>query len=260
MMMADSAGAGSGRFDGCSAIVTGASRGIGFAIARALVGEGARVAITGRDPEVLQEAVESLGGAASALGIAGKADDVDHQDEVIARVSREFGQATLLVNNAGINPARGPMIQLDLGLAAKMLAVNSLAPLSWTQKLYDAGMKDSGGAVVNVSSVSGLRPAPTIGFYGTTKAALIHITASLALELGPRVRVNAVAPALVKTQFAAALYVDREERVAARYPMRRLGEPADIADAVLFLLSEQASWITGQTMILDGGSLLTRGA
>ena len=258
--MAESSAIRSARFVGRSAIVTGGSRGIGLAIAEALVGEGARVAITGRDRGALEQAVDKLGGAAHAVGIAGRADDVDHQDEVIDRLSREFGPANLLVNNAGINPARGPIIDLDLGLAAKMLAVNSLAPLSWTQKLYHAGMKDSGGAVVNISSVSGLRPAPTIGFYGTTKAALIHITSSLALELGPRVRVNAVAPALVKTQFAAALYVDQEEKLAARYPMRRLGESYDVAEAALFLLSEEASWITGQTLVLDGGSMLTRGA
>jgi 3-oxoacyl-[acyl-carrier protein] reductase len=117
-------------------------------------------------------------------------------------------------------------------------------------------MNEHGGAVVNVSSVGGLKPAPGIGFYGSSKAMLIHVTEELAVELGPGIRVNAVAPAVVKTRFAEALYEGREEQVAAGYPMKRLGAPEDVAGAVSFLLSRDASWITGQTLVVDGGVTL----
>jgi NAD(P)-dependent dehydrogenase (short-subunit alcohol dehydrogenase family) len=143
--------------------------------------------------------------------------------------------------------------------AAKILAVNVLAPLAWTRRARDAWMGEHGGSIVNVASIAGLRPSPGIGMYGISKAALIRLTTELAVELGPRIRVNAVAPAIVKTKFATVLYEGREEQVAAAYPLRRLGVPEDIAGVVAFLLSDQASWITGQTLVLDGGVTLTGG-
>jgi 3-oxoacyl-[acyl-carrier protein] reductase len=120
-------------------------------------------------------------------------------------------------------------------------------------------MREHGGAVVNVASVAGLKPAPGIAMYGTSKAALIHLTEELAVELGPGVRVNAVAPAVVKTDFAKALYEGREEQVAAQYPLQRLGVPDDIGSVVAFLLSDDAGWLTGQTVVVDGGVTLTGG-
>jgi NAD(P)-dependent dehydrogenase (short-subunit alcohol dehydrogenase family) len=165
----------------------------------------------------------------------------------------------MLVNNTGINPVYGPISDVDPVAAAKILAVNVLAPLAWIRRARDAWMGEHGGSVVNVSSVAGLRPSPGIGMYGVSKAALIRLTTELAVELGPRIRVNAVAPAIVKTQFATVLYEGREEQVAAAYPLKRLGVPEDIAGAVAFLLSDQASWITGQTLVLDGGVTLTGG-
>jgi NAD(P)-dependent dehydrogenase (short-subunit alcohol dehydrogenase family) len=246
------------RFEGRTAIVTGASRGIGLAIAHRLVDDGAHVVLTARKEPELAEAVASLGGPDHATYVVGKADDPDHQVETV-RVALELGGVHLLVNNAGINPVYGNIVDLDLAAARKIFEVNVLSALGWAQQAYHAWQGVRGGAIVNIASVAGLRPPPLIGFYGTSKAALIQLTAQLALELGPRVRVNAVAPAVVKTKFAAAIYEGREEEVAAAYPLGRLGVPEDVSCAVSFLLSDEASWITGQTVALDGGFMLTGG-
>jgi len=239
------------------AIVTGASRGIGFAIAQRFVAEGAKVCVTGRDAGALDTAVKDLGGPDVAIGVPGRGDDADHRAEVVDTVLGAFGPVTLLVNNIGINPAYGPLAGLDLSAARKMLDVNVLGTLGWVQEAVRGGLAERGGAIVNISSVSGLRPAPGIAFYGVTKAALIHLTEELAVELAPAVRVNAVAPAVVKTRFATALYEGREEQVAAGYPLRRLGVPEDVAGTVAFLCSRDAEWITGQTVVIDGGLTLT---
>ncbi|WP_330230676.1 SDR family oxidoreductase [Nocardia sp. NBC_00508] len=247
------------RFEGKTAIVTGASRGIGLGIAQRLVEDGANVVITARKQEALDAAVEALGGPDRALAVAGRADDVDHQAETVKRAIDVFGSADLLVNNTGINPVFGPMVELPLDAARKIVEVNCLAALSWVQQAYHGWMKEHGGAVVNVASVAGVKPAPGIGFYGSSKAMLIHITQELAVELGPGVRVNAVAPAVVKTKFASALYEGREDEVAAAYPLNRLGVPEDIGSVVAFLLSADASWLTGQLLVVDGGLTLTGG-
>ncbi len=247
------------RFDGRMALVTGASRGIGLAIAQRLVDEGARVCVTARRQQALDAAVEQLGGAGHAIAVPGRADDVDHQRDAIARTIEAFGSLDLLVNNTGINPAYGPLMGLDLDAARKIVEVNCIAALSWVQQAHAAWLGVHGGAVVNVSSVAGLKPAPGIGFYGASKAMLGHLTEELAVELGPTIRVNAVAPAVVKTSFATALYEGREEQVAASYPLRRLGVPDDIGSVVAFLLSDDAAWVTGQTVVVDGGLTLMGG-
>jgi NAD(P)-dependent dehydrogenase (short-subunit alcohol dehydrogenase family) len=238
------------------AIVTGASRGIGLGIAAELVQQGARVCVTARGREALDAAVAELGGPDVAIAVAGKADDAGHQEEAVASTIEAFGRLDMLVNNAGINPVYGPLADIDAAAAAKILAVNVLAPLAWTRRARDAWMGQHGGSVVNVASVAGLRASPGLGMYGISKAALIRMTVELAVELGPGIRVNAVAPAVVKTKFATVLYEGKEEQVSAAYPLKRLGVPGDIAGAVAFLLSEQASWITGQTLVLDGGVTL----
>jgi NAD(P)-dependent dehydrogenase (short-subunit alcohol dehydrogenase family) len=163
-----------------------------------------------------------------------------------------------LVNNAGINPVAGPIASIDQGAAAKIMAVNVLSALAWTEQACVGGLgREGGAAVVNVASVAGLRPSPPIGMYGVSKAALIHATAELAVELAPRIRVNAVAPAVVKTRFATMLYHGREAEVSAGYPLKRLGLPEDIGAAVAFLASDDAAWVTGQTLVVDGGITLT---
>jgi 3-oxoacyl-[acyl-carrier protein] reductase len=247
------------RLEGKAALVTGASRGIGLGVAERLVAEGAKVCITARKQDALDQAAERLGGRDHAIAVAGRSDDVEHQADAVRQTLAAFGSLDLLVNNTGINPVYGPLVELDLGAARKIFEVNCLAALSWVQQAHQAWMGDHGGSVVNVSSVAGVQPAPGIAFYGASKAMLSHLTRDLAVELGPGIRVNAVAPAVVKTKFATALYEGREGEVAAAYPLKRLGTPSDIGSVVAFLLSEDAGWLTGQVIVVDGGVTLTGG-
>jgi NAD(P)-dependent dehydrogenase (short-subunit alcohol dehydrogenase family) len=242
-----------GRFDGKTALVTGASRGIGLAIAQRLVDDGARVVITARGQETLDAAVAELGGPAKAIGIAGKADNPDHRAEVFASIASEFGSLDFLVNNAGINPAYGKALDVSDDAVRKIFEVNVLGSLAWTRDAVAAGLST---AVVNIASIAGVTAAPGIALYGVSKAAIINLTTQLAYELAPGIRVNAVAPAVIKTDFAKALYEGREGEVSATYPLKRLGVPSDVAGPVTFLLSEDAAWITGQTIIIDGGGSL----
>ncbi|WP_328368676.1 SDR family oxidoreductase [Streptomyces sp. NBC_00457] len=240
------------------ALVTGASRGIGYGVAEALVARGDRVCITGRNEDALKEAVEALG-ADRVIGVAGKAHDVAHQAAAVERTMEAFGRVDFLVNNAGTNPVFGPIADLDLDVARKVFETNVISALGFAQKTWHAWQKDNGGAIVNIASVAGLAPSPFIAAYGVSKAALINLTQQLAHEFAPKVRVNAIAPAVVKTKFAKALYDGREEEAAASYPLARLGVPSDIGGAAEFLTSTQSDWITGQTLVIDGGIFLNAG-
>ncbi|MBD5785200.1 SDR family oxidoreductase [Cellulosimicrobium terreum] len=240
------------RFEGRVALITGGSRGIGLAVVERLVAEGASVTVTGRSQDTLDEVVARLG-ADHVEAVAGKADDADHRAEAIARTVARFGRIDHLVNNAGVNPAYGPALEIEPSVIRKILDVNVVAALEWTRDAVAAGL-GAGGSVVCTSSVSGLAASPGISFYGVSKAALVNLTQQLAVELAPGIRVNAVAPAIVRTRLARALYEGREDEVVARYPLGRLGEPSDVAGPVAFLLSDDAAWITGQTLTIDGGS------
>ncbi|MER6675396.1 SDR family oxidoreductase [Streptomyces sp. NPDC000983] len=248
----------SAALSGKVALVTGGSRGIGYGVAEALVARGDRVAITGRNEDSLKEAVERLG-SDRAIHIAGKAHDEAHQAVAVERTMEAFGRVDFLVNNAGTNPVFGPIADLDLGVARKVFETNVISALGFAQKTWHAWQKDNGGAIVNIASVAGIAPSPFIAAYGVSKAALINLTQQLAHEFAPKVRVNAIAPAVVKTKFAQALYEGREAEAAASYPLARLGVPSDIGGAAAFLTSEQSDWVTGQTLVVDGGIFLNAG-
>jgi NAD(P)-dependent dehydrogenase (short-subunit alcohol dehydrogenase family) len=240
------------------ALVTGASRGIGRATAEALAAAGAKVVASSRkqaDLDHVVAAIEATGG--EALAVAANAGEPEQAEACVAATVEHFGGIDILVNNAATNPYMGPAAGIDLPRYDKTFQVNLRGPLVWTQAALAAGLGATPGAsVVNVASVGGLSVEPGLGIYNTTKAALIHLTKVLAAELGPAVRVNAVAPGLVKTDMARALWEQHEDRIAERMPAGRLGEPDDIAGAVLFLASPLASWITGHTLVVDGGAMV----
>ncbi|NGO72212.1 SDR family oxidoreductase [Streptomyces boncukensis] len=240
------------------ALVTGGSRGIGYAIAEAFVARGDRVCVTGRNEDALKEAVERLG-PDRAMGVAGKAHDAEHQAVAVERVMAAYGRIDHLVNNAGTNPVAGPLAELDLGVVRKVYETNVISALGFAQRVWAAWQRENGGSIVNMASIAGLSASPFVGAYGMSKAAMVNLTQQLAHEFAPVVRVNALAPAVVKTKFAAALYEGYEEEAAARYPLGRLGVPEDIGGAAAFLASDEARWITGQTLVVDGGLFLNAG-
>jgi len=225
------------------ALVTGASRGIGKAIAHAYADAGASVLLSSRKIDALEAAAAEIGGDVDV--VVANAGDPDQAAAAVAHCIERFGGVDILVNNAATNPYFGPAIDIDLDRYDKTWDVNVRAPLVWTQLVWRAAM-----------AVGGLSVEPGIGIYNGTKAALIHLTKTLAAELAPSVRVNAIAPGLVKTDMARALWEPAEDRIAASMPLARLGEPVDIANAALYLASDLASWVTGHTLVVDGGALL----
>jgi NAD(P)-dependent dehydrogenase (short-subunit alcohol dehydrogenase family) len=242
------------RLDGKVALVTGASKGIGRAIAAEFAASGASVMISSRKPDALEAAAAEMKG--EVAWHAANAGRPDEAEAAIDATIERFGRLDILVNNAATNPYMGPAIDIDLGRYDKTVEVNLRGPLVWTQLAWNKWMKEHGGIVLNIASIGGLTFGGGIGIYDNTKAALIHLTGHLAHELAPNVRVNAIAPGLVKTDFARALWEPAEELVAKRTPLHRLGVPEDIAAAATFLCSDASSWVTGHTLVVDGGALL----
>jgi NAD(P)-dependent dehydrogenase (short-subunit alcohol dehydrogenase family) len=239
------------------ALVTGGSRGIGLATALELARSGAEgVVITSRKPENIETARSELVRAGveeeRVLAFPARADDEEAADQAVKATVERFGACDILVNNAGTNPAAGGLMEVDLGALDKTWAVNLRAPLLWARAAFNAWMGDNGGVIVNVASVAGLRPSPMMGAYNISKAGLIHMTRQLAHELAPGIRVNAVAPGVVKTRLAGALLVD-EDATARMHPLGRVGEPEDVARLIVFLASDASSWMTGTTVPVDGG-------
>jgi len=254
-----------GSLDGRVAIVTGAgSRGDGIGNGRAaailLARRGARILLIDRNrqwAERTRAMIAAEGGLAQVVECDVREDEACRL--AVAAALRAWGRVDILVNNVGIGDPAGTAVDVDLQAWDEGLRVNVTSMMLMARHAIPAMRRAGGGAIVNIASVAGLKPAPMIGMYGASKSAVIHVTQELSLELAPAVRVNAVAPAVVKTRFANALYEGREEEVASAYPMKRLGLPEDIAGVTTFLLSEDAAWVTGQCLTVDGGLTLTGG-
>jgi NAD(P)-dependent dehydrogenase (short-subunit alcohol dehydrogenase family) len=216
------------------------------------------VVIASRKLDAVKAAAEELAletGSDHILGVAANAGDPEQAAATVEQAMARFGRIDILLNNAATNPHMGPLIELTESKASKTTQVNQYGPVLWTKLVWDAWMKEHGGSVLNVASVGGMVVDPHIGYYNATKAALLHLTRQLAYELGPKVRVNVIAPGLVKTDMARAVWEEREDILSASLPLRRLGTPEDIAEAATFLVSDRASWITGQSLVIDGGAL-----
>jgi NAD(P)-dependent dehydrogenase (short-subunit alcohol dehydrogenase family) len=237
--------------EGKVALVTGGSRGIGKAIAATMAAAGAKVLISSRKQDALDAAAAEMAGEVATF--AGNAGDPEVARAAVASTIERFGTLDILVNNAATNPYYGETLGVDEGRFDKTFQVNLRGPLFWCQAAWDQAMKDKPGVIVNIASVGGLRSEAGLGVYNLTKAALIHLTRQLANELGPT-RVVAIAPGLVQTDFAAFLVENFGDRLAKQLPLQRLGEPQDIANLATFLASDAASWITGDTYVIDGGA------
>jgi len=243
------------RIDGKVALITGATRGIGRAIAEACASAGADIVVVARKPAELEETEAALAAlGVRAITVQGSVGDPEIATTAVARAVEELGRCDIVVNNAAINPAYGPLMDADLGAVTKIFDANITGPLRFTRAAWHAYMREHGGAVLNVVSVGGIRPGPFIGAYNVSKAALIHLTRQLAQELAPAVRVNAIAPGLVKTDMARALWEPNEAAMARAHALGRLGVPDDIASGALFLVSDASAWLTGDVLVIDGGA------
>jgi NAD(P)-dependent dehydrogenase (short-subunit alcohol dehydrogenase family) len=242
------------------ALVTGGSRGIGLAIARAFCDSGGDVMLVSRRAENLEVA------AASLAGLAGQVDwtvahvgRTEQAEAAVTATIERFGRLDVLVNNAGTNPHFGPLLDIDDVRLQKTFEINQASIVTWSRAAWHQWLSAHGGTILNVASIGGLATGIGMGWYNATKAAVIHLTRQLAAELAPTVRVNGLAPGLVRTELARGLWEGNEERINRSQPLGRIGEVDDVAPIALLLVSDAASWITGQTFVVDGGAML-RGA
>lgn len=246
-----------GALDGKVAIVTGASRGIGRAIAELFASEGARVAICGRKQETLDLTAREIGSAARPIAChVGRADQIAN---MVTVVNKELGPVDILVNNAATNISLGPCLEVDEAQFDKMIEINLKSAFRLVKAVAPGMCERGSGSIINIASIAGLRPQWHSLLYSMTKAGLIMMTQSYALELGSKgVRVNAIAPGLIQTTLSEHYWKDETQRAAVlrKQPIQRLGQPADVAQFALLLASDKGSYITGQTLTVDGGFLL----
>ncbi|MFW6051319.1 MAG: glucose 1-dehydrogenase [Myxococcota bacterium] len=247
-----------GRLENKVAIVTGASRGIGQAIAEAMAREGARVVLASRKQEALDQVAEGIRSAGgTALPLACHTGKEDQVDDLMKKAVAEYGQVDVLVNNAATNPYFGPMLDIDWGAWDKTFEVNLKGYFAATRAVVRHLQERGGqGSLVNIASVVGMMGAPFQGVYAMTKAAVISMTKTLAVELGGAgIRVNAIAPGLIETRFSQALTSNDEikQHVLDRCAIKRVGRPEEVAGAAVYLASDEASFVTGTTLTVDAG-------
>ncbi len=241
--------------EGKVAIITGASRGIGESIARAFAEHGAKVVLASRKIDGVGAVAASIGESAFAVAAhTGREDDCKN---LVSKAIEHFGKVDILVNNAATNPYFGPMLDIDMGAWDKTFEVN-LKGYFWMIREVAKHLqgRNAPGSIVSVASVAGVEAAPLQGVYGATKAAIISMTKTLSFELaGSKIRVNAIAPGLIKTRFASAITENEDlvKEVIKKTPLGRCGEPDEIAGGAVFLASDAANYLTGHTLVIDGG-------
>jgi NAD(P)-dependent dehydrogenase (short-subunit alcohol dehydrogenase family) len=239
------------------AIVTGASKGIGNATAAILAEHGAHVVLSSRKQADLDAEAERINTRypEKATALAAHAGRPEDLQRLVEEVMKRFSRIDILVNNAATNPYFGPILGAELTAWDKTFEVNLRGVFLLTKLVYEASMEAGGGAIVNIASIGGIRPGIGLGVYNITKAGVIMLTRQLARELGGKVRVNAVAPGLIKTRFAEALWGNEQilDRVLSQNPMGRIGVPEEVAAGVLFLVSDAASYVNGEVLVIDGG-------
>lgn len=239
------------------AIITGASKGIGESMARALAQFGAKVVVSSRKLEAVDavaQAIRSAGG--EALALAAHAGDIGQCHALVDQTVQHFGGVDILINNAAANPVFGPVLHTDEAVFDKIMAVNVKGPFELAKRCFPVMQERGGGSVINISSIGGLHPEPMLGIYSVSKAALISLTKVLASEWGPaNVRVNAVCPGLVKTKFSQALWQSDEilRRFTEELPLRRIAQPDEIGPLAVFLASRASGYCTGGVFTIDGG-------
>lgn len=247
-----------GRLEGKVAIVTGASRGIGRAIAEAFAREGAKVVICGRKQEVLDQVAREIGPSVKPVAChIGRAEQIQN---LVDSTMTAFGKIDVLVNNAATNIAQEPCLDVDDTKFDKMVEINLKSAFRLIRQVAPGMCNRGAGSIINIASISGLRPQYYGLLYSMTKAALIMMTQSYALELGPKgVRVNAIAPGLVQTVLSEYYWKDEKllEKVISKQPIQHIGQPEEIAGVAVLLAGDGGSYITGQTIVVDGGAMLT---
>ena len=234
-------------------LITGGSRGIGLAIAEKYLNtQEYNVVVTGRKEQTLEELSKEVDNK-NFYTIAAKADDEEAADKTCKDVNEKFGSLDILIYTAGTNPAGGALMDVDIGAVQKTWDVNLMGPLLWSRAAYKNELST---AIMNICSVGGIAPSQLMGAYNVSKAALIYLTKQLAYELAPDIRVNGVAPAIVKTKLSQLLW-ENEEFAKNLHLLKKLGEPEDIANAVYYMCSDDAGWVTGEVLTIDGGFLLS---